>query len=212
MKIIRPRIYVGGALNGEWIASLKIDGVRCIFKDGLAFSRNGMVLNNVPTDHSLRDAEFFVGDFDTTSSIVRSSEAIEARVEDLYSLNPLDDRLYIETLNSPTEEDIQKIFESVWPKHEGVVLRQGDNWLKVKNEETWDVRVTGVKEGKGKNAGKLGALLTERGSVGTGFTDIQRAEYYSDEIVGTTIEVSCMSLTKNGMFRHPRFVRLRHDK
>jgi DNA ligase-1 len=81
----------------------------------------------------------------------------------------------------------------------------------------------------------MGALLTPRGKVGTGFTDKQREEWYEwfmtqpcgiyDEAgekptrfelladgAAPTIEVDCWELTKDGKFRHPRYIRLREDK
>ena len=61
----------------------------------------------------------------------------------------------------------------------------------------------------------MGALITEMGKVGTGFTDINR-EWWADPCrdlpVPYIIEVECMGLTKNGKFRHPRFKRIRWDK
>jgi ATP-dependent DNA ligase len=95
--------------------------------------------------------------------------------------------------------------------YEGLVLRQGDRWLKVKPKETYDVLVTGIVEGTGKYAGKLGALITDMGKVGTGFTDKDREDLFTLPI-NTIIEVECMELTPKGKFRHPRFIRVRYDK
>nr|WP_283842052.1 hypothetical protein [Bradyrhizobium sp. KB893862 SZCCT0404] len=104
--------------------------------------------------------------------------------------------------------------------YEGLVLRQGDVWLKVKPTETYDVLVTGIIEGTGKHKGRMGALMTPMGKVGTGFSDAERVTFWNyckepDDgrgIMGETIEVECMKLTDDGKFRHPRFVRVRPDK
>ncbi|WWV91966.1 hypothetical protein [Escherichia phage PJNS034] len=132
-----------------------------------------------------------------------------------------DSRLYLFTVQDPTEEFIRKHLEEALAKgDEGLILREADvddpKWLKVKNKETHDVVVTGYQPGTGKHEGRMGALLTTRGKVGTGFTDSER-DYWQQRweegtVVGVTIEVECMELTSTGKFRHPRFIRERLDK
>ena len=96
--------------------------------------------------------------------------------------------------------------------YEGLVIFTDKYMYKVKPEETFDVVVTGVIPGAGKHLGRMGALTTEMGDVGTGFTDIEREQFTEEFIVNQTIEVSCMMLTPDGKFRHARFCRLREDK
>ena len=96
--------------------------------------------------------------------------------------------------------------------YEGLVLRSGDKWLKVKDKQTEDVKILDLVEGKGKYVGKLGAFLTPIGKVGTGFTDAQRAEFNDQSLIGETVEVEFMEYTKEGKARHPRFIRMRYDK
>ena len=50
------------------------------------------------------------------------------------------------------------------------------------------------------------------GDIGTGFTDQEREQFTEEFIINKTIEVSCMMLTPDGKFRHPRYERLREDK
>lgn len=170
--------------------------------------------------------------------------------EHLYSLDPFDPRLKLEALGAglpfedvftnPKAEIIRAWLRKANRRgYEGLVLRQGDTWLKVKPMETHDVLVTGAIEGVGKHKGRLGALMTAKGKVGTGFSDFDRdniwawykqvgplkgldyagsvtgnagQEVYSEPLIGQTIEVSCMHFTPDGKFRHPRFVRMRPDK
>jgi DNA ligase-1 len=72
----------------------------------------------------------------------------------------------------------------------------------------------------------LGALVcqgTDDGklinvNVGSGFSDDQRAEFYSNQfdVIGETVEVLCDAVSQNqdGSYslRFPRFVRFRDDK
>jgi len=92
---------------------------------------------------------------------------------------------------------------------EGLVIYQGEVSYKVKPRENHDVIVTGFTEGKGKYSGLVGALETNMGKV-SGMTDQQRADFTKE--LPEVIEVECMGLTKNGKFRHPRFIRVRFDK
>ncbi len=215
--MIKAKPWNGKDLKGEWEITLKIDGVRMLRdEDGKPVSRSGKPLYNL--DHvppEITDAEIFCKDWETSVSMVRTHDAEPVPLECVYSLSPLDERLYSDTWNPSNgipAPFIQGYLQSmVEDGYEGLVLRQGDKWLKVKPKETYDVLVTGQVEGTGKYKGKLGAFETVMGKVGTGFTDEQREEFWNIRRP-TIIEVECMSLTKNGKFRHPRFVRVRWDK
>jgi DNA ligase-1 len=210
----KPKLYKGGNLKGAWIITRKIDGVRALYTNNAWMSRNGKPLYNL--DHistDLTDIEVFCGSWEKTISKVRTFDENYVLQEEAFSLDPLDERLILGTLVDPTEHDIDKLLESAVSRgDEGLVLRQGNKWLKVKKVETYDIAVTGIVEGKGKYVGMLGAIETEKGNVGTGLTDDQRVTMFTNDLIGTTIEVECMELTKDGMFRHPRFVRMRFDK
>ncbi len=99
-------------------------------------------------------------------------------------------------------------------------------WMKWKPTITVDLEVIDIEEGTGRNEGRLGALVcqgTDDGklikvNVGSGFSDDQRAEFYSasDDVIGETAEVLCDAVSQNqdGSYslRFPRFVRFRDDK
>jgi DNA ligase-1 len=111
---------------------------------------------------------------------------------------------------------------------DGVVLKQlhsmyefkrTKTWLKVKPEHTVDGKVVGVRVGKLKYAGTLGALVFEpEGSTVitnvSGMTDEQRHYWWTHQyaIVGKTIEVKCRGIHPTGKLIEPRFVRIREDK
>lgn len=241
--MIKAKAWNGKALPGEWEITYKIDGVRALWTSEGWLSRANKPLYNVPTPvlTQFRDAkpprwmpgsdcEVYLGNFRDTIRAVRTKKLKPDTPviwpEHLFSLDPLDARLKAGTCKDLTPACIKATMKAaVRLGYEGLVLRQGDKWLKVKPEETHDVLVTGAVGGVGKHKGRLGALQTAKGDVGTGFTDKEReffwaahmsagvvAGFASEPLIGRTIEVSCMHFTPDGKFRHPRFVRMRPDK
>lgn len=175
-------------------------------------------LYNVPpiADHII-DVEVFLGDWSRSVSATRTHNGAPIPPECVYTLNPLDPRLHIAYVNNPSVEDIKAALAGALELgYEGLVLRQGNKWLRVKPAETYDVYVTGYVEGKGKHAGRMGALWTKGGKVGTGFKDADRQLFAelqaSGQLLNTLIEVECMGLTAKRKFRHARFKRIRTDK
>jgi DNA ligase-1 len=85
--------------------------------------------------------------------------------------------------------------------------------------------VVGIEEGTGRNLGKLGALICEGEddgkkimvNVGSGFTDDQRADYWTgkEAMVGQIVEVRADAATISQdsadtySLRFPRFLRFR---
>jgi len=116
-------------------------------------------------------------------------------------------------IDHPGPEFIKFLLANVLKRGaEGLILRQGDKWLKVKPTITYDLVVTGYQPGTGKHTGRMGALITDMCKVGTGFKDVERDKFTAEYIVGKIIEVKGMGVTEAGKLRHPRFVRLRLDK
>lgn len=201
-------------LQGEWEFSIKIDGVRCHNINGQHLSRKNKPLHNIPKiDFEI--AEIFCGSFKKTIENTRTFTKEKTILEEhIYPLHPIiDNRLIIGTFNNPTKEFILNTFNKYRSLgHEGLILKQSDIRLKVISEISYDVKITGILEGKGKYIGKLGKFVTEMGKVGTGLTDEEREKYWTPDIIGETIEVVCKELTPDGKFRQPRFKRIRWDK
>ena len=95
--------------------------------------------------------------------------------------------------------------------------------FKMKPEVSGDFKVVDVIEGKGKDAGRLGAFVIEYKDntvhVGSGLTDSIREEVWADpdKYIGKLIEVVYFGETKDektglASIRLPRFKRFRHDK
>lgn len=233
-------------LHGHWVITLKIDGVQVVVDGGTPKSRAGKPLYNLPP---LADGiyEAYCGSFEETISRLRTKNGVTLEPEHIYKLYPISERLFLSNHISPYHENILKYFElAINSGYEGLVLHPvagakiGDSKpepLKVKPKLTFDVTVSKVLAGTGRNKHRMGAILTERGKVGTGFSDIQREEFwrlktlvesghhaackviesfgatYCDcGLAGYVVEVECMELTKDGKFRHPRFIRVREDK
>ena len=94
------------------------------------------------------------------------------------------------------------------------------SWLKAKPFIEVTLKVVSVEEGTGRNEGRLGAILVEgqddgykyRLSCGSGFSDIQRDEYWSkrDDLIGQLVEIRADAKTKSQdaetfSLRFPRF-------
>jgi ATP-dependent DNA ligase len=223
-EINKPHAWNGSKLAGEWLVTLKVDGVRAIWHDEQGWlSRANKPLYNIPPwrQGSARDCEVFVGTFRDTIRATRTKfvkgDTPSIHIEHIFGLEPLDARLQWCTLTYPTANDIfAHLQRANHLGHEGLVLRQDDRWIKIKPEETHDVAITGFVEGQGKHLGRLGYVKTSKGDVGSGFTDIEREILWSEakaaRLIGQVIEVRCMHFTPNGKFRHPSFVRMRPDK
>ena len=107
---------------------------------------------------------------------------------------------------------------------EGLMLHRGaslyragrsDDLIKLKTHEDAEARVVAHLPGKGKHAGRLGALLVEtpegkRFALGTGFTDAQRAD---PPPVGSWVTYRYRGLhQKSGLPRFASFMRVRADE
>ncbi len=95
--------------------------------------------------------------------------------------------------------------------------------LKVKRFYTMDLPIVRCEEGSGRLTGTLGAFVLDyKGnevSVGSGFSDAQRTEFWSkrDELLGTICEVKYKEVSKDKRtnaesLQFPVFVGIRNDK
>lgn len=140
-------------------------------------------------------------------------------------------RLYEEALADGDEGTVIKKANGVYE------FKRSNNWLKIKPEETLDLKVVGyyIGEPGTKNENRLGGFVVEYfGSkgrvevrVGGGFKEKEpteklphlvneRQKFWDerDEIVacGDLMEVEFMGETEHGSLRHPRFARFRSYK
>ncbi len=113
--------------------------------------------------------------------------------------------------------------------YEGVMIKDPDavyeckrthSWLKAKPFIEVTLKVVSVEEGTGRNKGRLGAILVEGEddgyeynlSCGSGFSDMQREEYWTkrNHLVGQLVEIRADAKTKSKdaktfSLRFPRF-------
>lgn len=100
--------------------------------------------------------------------------------------------------------------------------KRSKHYVKFKNEFECELKIVGVAEGTGKYVGMLGALECKSSdglvtvSVGTGFSDELRSEYFSDEMISkiVTIKYNEKIQSKNGDYSLflPVFIKIREDK
>jgi DNA ligase-1 len=132
-----------------------------------------------------------------------------------------------------TEEIIAHFKEKLLAGKEGTVIKNmKGHWkpgtskdqIKCKVEFDVELEVVGIKEGTGKNVGRLGALLCQSSdgkvqvSAGGGYKDEDRVKLYTEDMIGKIITVRSNDIVQNqsnlevySLFL-PRFIEVRNDK
>jgi DNA ligase-1 len=128
------------------------------------------------------------------------------------------------------KDAIDQGFEGIMIKNPDAIYecKRSVNWLKQKPFVEVSLTVMAVEEGTGRNEGKLGALICEGEddgkkimvNVGSGFTDSQREDYWSDKetMLGQIVEIRADAATQSQdseevwSLRFPRFLRFRGFK
>lgn len=220
---IKAEYWEGGNLKGTWQFTIKIDGVRAIRNSkGEVVSRNSKPLYHLD-DFQFNDAEVYYKDWDHSVSLVRTQGETEVKITQdmIYNLDPIDPRLVLGVFTDPSEDRILDLMnQCIKNGYEGLVMRQGNKWLKAVPVKYADIRVIDVKEGKGKYKGMAGSITTNYGSVGSfelqpGFTDTEFREHilrFKDAFIGSIIQVGYREKTKDGKLRFPKLCRVRTDK
>lgn len=134
--------------------------------------------------------------------------------------------------HSNDPENWKSIYEFIITKYdhkgEGIILKRSDagyspdkrnyDLMKIKCEKSFELRVTGVREGEGKYKGTLGKLqVTDAiGNINyvSGMSDYFRNLWWETPnlIVGQVVEVACMQVLPNKSLREGRFKAIRYDK
>lgn len=163
----------------------------------------------------------------------KMDEEKEYPVEFLYGM---DEEGYEGTRNFNSFNEILEVTDSfVESGWEGCMLRsptQAYDWkrsdalIKCKKFLDTTLKIVGMEEGTKKNKGKLGAFVCEgemndgtfvSTKVGSGFSDIQREEFWNDEsLIGRMVDVKYQSISKSKTsdiysLRFPTYIRMRSD-
>lgn len=197
------------AMDGElWMGRGRFDEV------------SGLVRSGQPADAAWRRVRFMVFDLPDHGGV------FEARVMQMRTLLPAVGVAWLQPVAQFRVDDAEqldaRLRQVVAAGGEGLMLHhrnahyatgRSDSLLKYKPFQDAEARVVGHAPGKGKYENMLGALLVEtpdgrRFRLGTGFTDIQRAE---PPAVGSMVTYRYNGLTSKGLPRFARFLRVRHD-
>lgn len=226
--------YTGQKLKGPVDISLKIDGVRLLYREGRFITRNDEVPPGFKASVTHRakckiqqfgDVELYTGNFHEVSGPLSQHEPVnnqfgEDCIYPLQNCEPhgYDARLHFMVINDPTPAHIDRILKFFVAKgYEGLVLRANGRWYRVKPTYTADVLITGWFEQKDKHGnlkGVLGGYTTAYGNV-TAFTAQARKDLWEskEDDVGRLIEVNYKELYPNGSFRYAvTFKHFRTDK
>ena len=176
-------------------------------------------------------ADFQKGIWDKTQSF--RSQAVKAWVEQNESILKHVQALEWEEVDLSTPEGQERFVElnkaAVDGGYEGVMIKdinapyeckRTHAWLKAKPFIEITLKVVAVEEGTGRNEGRLGAIIVEgeddgynyRLNCGSGFTDAQRDEYWTERasLIGQLVEIRADARTKSQdsetySLRFPRF-------
>lgn len=215
--------YIESATNmsGTWEVSLKLDGVRVMIDEiGTVSTRNGQPVQTAIEQEVRRlrrfsgdDYELYAGSWSRSMSVLAGTKQFHPSY--LVKIGPtVDTRIdYGSIVIRDTEHALQLMDTVVAAGHEGLMFRKGEIWMKAVPKKTADVLVIGYKEGKGRNAGRLGSLETTRGFV-SGMSDSLRDMLWvhKSQLAGLLIEVEYRELWPSGKFRFGSFLRVRTDK
>lgn len=212
-QVYPPAWFIAGwpniALDGELWAG------RGGFGDAVSTARR-----QTPDDAAWRKMRFMVFDLPAHEG------TFDQRLPSLKSTVASINLPWVQVVKQSKVEDhrsLQKMLNTITKDGgEGLMLHRGasfyraernDDLLKVKLHDDADARVIAYIPGKGKHAGRLGALVVEmpngqRFKLGTGFSDAQRAQ---PPKLGSLVTYRFRGVNDSGIPRFASFLRVRED-
>ncbi len=224
--------------DGVYIGEIVCNNLTGKNSTEIRYKSNGLLNSLTPPD----DVTFYVWDYLTYEEFIKgqSNEPYykryenvrnninsnlsnnEARIQEIltYRVNSYEEARKI------TESLINEGYEGTILKNENMIFKNGTSvyQIKLKHEQTIDVRCIGFTKGNGKFSNTFGAIEYKtdddkiHGTV-SGLTDTERSEisnnksYYYDKIL--TIKATDLVKNKNSetySLMHPRFEEFRNDK
>jgi len=216
--------------NGSYMARKKANGILNKAIKGTCTEEEKQDIYAVVWD-VLPTSAFELGEYD-----VSYSQRYAYLYKRFNSLTNFKDERRMELLPSTMCNNIDEVL-GVYNKFiaggsEGVIVKDmSSGWknkrvshhIKMKIEESADLEIKEVVGGEGKYSGMLGNFIVEskcgklRVSVGSGFSDAQRVEYFTEDMVGKIVEVKYNEIISSkkadvkSLFL-PIFLHIRNDK
>lgn len=220
--------------DGELIGETFAESMH-LFRSGSAATTGTFQIFEVLPIEALADASWVSPDYESRRTWLQATLGLPVwttlGASQAYKVNSHKEiwDLYARARAAKMEGIIVKPASGKWQR------KRSNDWLKVKAEETSDLRIIGAFEGDGEMIGTLGGLIVEvphKGSfvevrVGSGFThkdraaiwgmfmrDLERIAGNEDdyELIGALVETQYQEITPDGSLRHPVYIRLRLDK
>lgn len=124
-----------------------------------------------------------------------------------------------ETIKKWTSEYVEQGYEGAMLRHPKLAYdyKRSDALLKVKFFKEDTFIITGIFNGDGRNDGKLGGFCIEsldgkiKSNVGSGFSDENRIEFNTEEMIGKKVEIKYFEVTEDNSLRFPVFLKIRED-
>ncbi|MCW8996431.1 MAG: DNA ligase [Psychromonas sp.] len=179
---------------------------------------SGIVRRQKENDQAWQKISFMI--FDLPASPENFSKRIQ-KMQDIVKTSNSPYLKMIEQKKVKNNTELQQLFNEVLNNGgEGLMLHRGTAYyqkkrskdlMKLKKYQDAEAVVLQHLPGKGRNSGRLGAILvkTEEGiifKIGSGFSDFQRE---NPPPIGTTITYQYIGKTKNGVPRFASFMRIR---
>ncbi|WEU67320.1 hypothetical protein [Xanthomonas phage JGB6] len=234
--------YTGCVTDGELCGESFNQAVSTFRSNEIADSGTCRIFDVLPME-SLSDPDFVSDDFETRKALLADVFA-ELDTESKATLSPIQTIMRSVAYKMSSKREIWDTYKTARLQgHEGLIIKdpsglwrpkRSNDWMKIKAEETADLRIIGAFEGEGEKTGTLGGLIVDRDGVqvrvGSGFTaemsdklwfmfcrDYDAAlagatDSEDFELIGRLAEVQYQEVTPDGSLRHPVFIRVRNDK
>lgn len=209
--IITPTWFVDGWPN-VWL-----DGELWAGREGFNTVQK-TVLDRIPNDAQWRTIRYMV--FDAPDTVQTFSERYEVYLDTINTAQSKYLKPILQQHVRSSDELYQLLDETVNQGGEGLILHRkdalfkdgrSDALLKLKPFQDAEAKVVGYVSGRGKYAGKMGAVVVELASgrrfkLGSGFSDFERV---NPPKVGEYVTFRYQGLTSTGLPRFASFIRIR---
>lgn len=212
-------------LHGEWQIINYIDGIRCIRNNnGRVSNSKGRKVHKLE-NLNLNDCIFFYKSHKKSKLLLNPHyDKMQPTQDMIYSLIPIDPRIYVGTITNPTIDDINLIVEDAEKNgFKGIILKQGFIWYEVSLTKYLDAKIINILPQK-NNESKARKLITNIGTiiikgvaenssmtkptVGELLTDLITNK---DQYIGKKVQLSYNKICTEGELIHATIVKIYDD-